>query len=46
MDPMEAMSSGGPVPSNFNAETADNNEDVRTPPPIRDHEQPANNPSQ
>lgn len=46
MDPMEAMSSGGPVPKNFDADTADNNEDVRTPPPVHDHEQPANNLSQ
>lgn len=39
MDPMEAMSSGGPVPKDFNAAEADNNEDVRPPPPppLHDH---------
>ena len=29
MDPMEAMSNGGPIPKDFDAETAENMEDVR-----------------
>ena len=31
MDPLESMSTGGPLPKDFNAEDAGNMEDVRLP---------------